>query len=82
MDRLSIYLTLMTGAVLTGGLVVAAFTFGWYGVAPIAIAVTLGFGLSWPTAWVISREIKRRDPGFDHRRARPALIPDPTAPEV
>jgi predicted PurR-regulated permease PerM len=82
MDRLSIYLTLVTGAVLTGSLVVAAFSLGWYGVAPVAIAVVAGFALSWPAAYLVSREIKRRDPHFDHRRARPGPIPDPRAPEV
>jgi hypothetical protein len=30
MDRLSILLTLMSGAVLTGALVIFAFSFGWY----------------------------------------------------
>lgn len=83
MDRLSLVLTLMTGAVLTGSLTIAAFTLGYYGWVPVLIAAAVGFGASWPAAYLISRRIKRRDPGFDHRRVEGAgYVPDPSSPEV
>lgn len=83
MDRLSILLTLLTGAVLTGGLVIVAFTFGFYGWTPIIIAAVIGFGASWPVALLISRRIKRQDPGWDETRIeRTDSIPRPGDPEV
>jgi hypothetical protein len=83
MDRLSIVLTLMTGAVLTGGLVVAAFSLGWYGWPPILGAAAIGFAASWPVALTISRRIKRADPSWDETRIDrvPDTIPRPGAPE-
>lgn len=68
MDRLSILLTLMTGAVLTGVLVITAFSFGWYGWLPIVGSALVGYLLSWPAAYFISRLTKLRDPNWDHRR--------------
>ncbi|MCE6970310.1 hypothetical protein [Cereibacter sphaeroides] len=84
MDRLSIILTLMTGAVITGGSVILFFTIGWYGWAPIAVAVLAGLLLSWPVAWLISRRIKRKDPQWDETAVErvPSPIPKPDAPEV
>lgn len=66
MDRLSIYLTLMTGAVITGTCVVAAFTLGYVGLWPIVVAAAFGLLTSWPAGYVISRRIKREDPNW-HR---------------
>ena len=84
MDRLSIVLTLMTGAVITGGLVILAFTFGWYGWTPILVAFGIGMLASWPAGYVISRRIKRRDPQWDETRVErvPSPVPKPDAPEV
>lgn len=83
MDRLSILLTLMTGAVLTGGLIIAVFSLGYYGWVPILGAVFLGYVLSWPAAYLISRRIKRLDPGWDERRREGSgAVPKPGAPEV
>ncbi len=83
MDRLSIILTLMTGAVLTGGLVVIAFTFGLYGWPAILGAAIIGFGASWPVALMISRRIKRQDPAWDETRIeRTDSVPRPGSPEV
>ncbi|WP_397542441.1 hypothetical protein [Roseovarius salis] len=81
MDRLSLILTLATGPVLTGGFVIAVLSLGFYGWPAIVTAAALGLLLSWPAAYLISRRIKRRDPGFDHTRNSGGL-PDPTAPEV
>jgi predicted PurR-regulated permease PerM len=83
MDRPSIVLTLMTGAVLTGSLTIAVFTFGYYGWPTIIAAAIVGFLASWPVAYLVSRRIKRDDPGWDSRKARTAgPVPNPGAPEV
>jgi hypothetical protein len=83
MDRLSILLTLATGAVITGALVTAVLSLGWVAWGPILGAVALGWLLAWPAAWWVSRRIKRQDPNFDHTRVPPAtLVPDPDAREV
>ena len=82
MDRLSIYLSLAVGAVTTGVLVIAVLVMGWYSWLVIGSAAAIGFLTAWPVSYVISRRIKRLDQGFDHRKAKPHLVPDPTAPEV
>lgn len=64
MDRLSIVLTLVTGSVLVGGFVIIVLSLGYYSWLPIAAAVALGLFLTWPAAYVISRWIKRDDPGW------------------
>lgn len=69
MDRLSIILTLLTGAVLTGGVITTFFTLGIYNWTAVVIAVAVGWGLSWPAAYLISRYVKRNDPDFDHTRS-------------
>lgn len=81
MDRLSVVLTFATGPVLMGGLVIIVMSFGLYSWTPLLIAAGIGFVLSWPVAYVISRRIKRRDPDW-HREAEPEILPDPNAPEV
>jgi hypothetical protein len=84
MDRLSIYLTFMTGPVLIGGLVIVAFAFGWYGWLPIIASVVIGGALCWPVAYWISRRIKARDPTWDETRVERVdeTVPRPGAPEV
>ncbi|APX10518.1 hypothetical protein [Tateyamaria omphalii] len=83
MDRLSMFLTLMTGAVLTGGFVIVALSLGYYGWVPILWSAALGFALSWPVAYAISRRIKRNDPAWDEtRKDRTDAIPRPGDPEV
>lgn len=83
MDRLSILLTLMTGSVLTGGLVITAFSLDHYDWSTIIGAVVIGYVLSWPAAYLISRWIKRNDPGWDHtRKDRTDAIPRSGDPEV
>jgi len=69
MDRLSIFLTLMTGAVLTGAVVTTFFTLGIYNWIAVGTAVAVGWGLSWPAAYLVSRYIKRNDPNHDHTRS-------------
>ncbi|WP_242654468.1 hypothetical protein [Yoonia rosea] len=53
----------MTGAVLTGGLATVAVSLGVINWWAIGASVVVGCALSWPTADMISREIKKRDPG-------------------
>ncbi|RBI75682.1 hypothetical protein DQW77_04745 [Roseovarius sp. TE539] len=82
MDRLSLVLTLATGPVLTGGLVIVVLSLGYYGWAPVVAAAATGIVLSWPAAYVVSRWIKRQDPQFDHTRKGSGPLPDPSAPEA
>jgi ABC-type antimicrobial peptide transport system permease subunit len=83
MDRLSLYLTLATGPVTTGVLVIAAMSMGYYGWPVIGTAAAIGFLLAWPAAYLVSRRIKRKDPDFDHtREARSGMVPDPRKPEL
>jgi len=81
MDRLSLFLTLATGAVTVGSLVIAVLTLGYYNWASIAGAAAVGFLAAWPLAYLISRRVKRQDPDFDHTRET-GLVPDPSKPEV
>jgi len=81
MDRLSLYLTLATGPVTVGGLVIAVLAFGYYTWPAIAGAAALGLLAAWPLAYLISRRVKRRDPDFDHTHAE-GLVPRPSGPEV
>ena len=83
MDRFSILITLPVGAVVTGGLIIAAFTLGYYTWPVIIGCIVLGFGLSWPLSYVISRRVKRDDPNWDESRVDHAgPVPDPTAREL
>lgn len=84
MDRLSIILTLMTGAVLTGGFTIAVFSLGYYNWLAILICAALGFSLAWPTGYVASRLIKKNDPAWAHRKVKQvnATIPAKNAREV
>jgi hypothetical protein len=83
MDRLSILLTLMSGAVLTGAFIVAAFALGFYSWPAVAVCAVAGYALSWPSAYAISRLTKRNDPNWDHTRAdRTDAVPRPAEPEV
>ncbi|MFD1510573.1 hypothetical protein [Lacimonas salitolerans] len=61
MDRLSIFLTLAVGAVVTGSLIIVVLVLGWYSWPAIAGAAIAGTLLTWPASYVISRRIKRQD---------------------
>lgn len=84
MDRLSIFLTLAVGAVVTGGLITVVLSLGWYSWAAIGGAAALGVVLTWPVSYAISRRIKREDPNWDSTKVDrvEGVIPDPSAPEV
>ena len=81
MDRLSILMTLMTGAVCAGSTLVIAFSLGYQNIWGVLAAAFAGLLVSWPLSYWISRRIKRQDPNW-HRTADPKLVPDPKAPEV
>ncbi|MDT8856927.1 hypothetical protein RNZ50_18190 [Paracoccaceae bacterium Fryx2] len=84
MDRLSIFLTIIVGALVTGGLVTAALAMGWYSWPAIGGAALLGVLLTWPASYLISRRIKRQDPLWDETKVDrvDGVIPTPGAPEV
>lgn len=84
MDRLSIVLTLAVGSVLAGTLVTTVLSLGWYSSAAIGGAAALGFLVTWPASYLLSRRIKRQDPHWDETKARrvQGIVPDTSAPEV
>lgn len=83
MDRLSLVISMFTGAVATGAAVTTVMVLGLYSWLAIGIAAAFGWIAAWPLAYGISRWIKREDPHFDHTRAKDkGPIPDPTAREV
>ena len=84
MDRLSIFLTLAVGAMVTGSLVTLVLALGWYSWTAIGVAAVIGVLLTWPISYLISRRIKRQDPDWDAKKVDrvDGAIPDPSAPEV
>ena len=84
MDRLSIFLTLIVGAMVTGSLVIAVLAMGWYSWPAIGGAAAVGFLLSWPASYLISRRIKRQDARWDETKVDrvEGIVPNPAAPEV
>lgn len=81
MDRLALFLTLLSGSAITGALVIVFFSLGWYNWTAIAVAAVIGFATAWPTARMISKRIKDRDPLY-HRPKSKGVVPDPKGPEV
>lgn len=84
MDRLAIYLTLLSGSAITGAIVITGLAMGYYSVWTIVIGAVTGFLLAWPTSYMISRRIKRQDPEW-HPGTKPSdhgVVPKPGAPEV
>lgn len=84
MDRLSIFLTVIVGALVTGGLVIVVLSVGWYSWPAIGGAAALGVALSWPASYAISRRIKRQDPNWDATKVDrvEGVIPNPSDREV
>lgn len=81
MDRLSLFLTLMSGSAITGALVVTFFSFDWYSWPAVAIAAVIGFATAWPSARLISKRIKDRDPLYERPEAK-GVLPDPKGKEA
>lgn len=84
MDRLSLFLSLMSGSAITGALVVTVMSLGWYNWWAIGGAAAVGFILAWPSAFLVSRRIKAQDPEWEppHNPYRHAPIPPKDAKEV
>lgn len=84
MDRLSIMLTPMTGAVITGFFVIVLFSLGFYSWVSVAIGAGIGCVGAWPAAYIISRRIKDNDPFWTRRNPQVQRRLDPNAglPEV
>ena len=70
MDRLGITLILITGPTLVGGLVTAVLALDLVTLPWLLGAAALGIVLTYPSAYLTARVIKRRDPFWDHRRER------------
>lgn len=81
MDRLALYLTLISGSSIAGALLVTFFAFEWYSWTAIATAAVIGIATAWPSARLVSKYIKDNDPLF-HRREPRGLMPDPKGPEL
>lgn len=84
MDRLALYMAMLTGSSIAGAVVIAGLSLGYYSVWTIVIAGIAGALLAWPTGYVISRWIKRDDPDWTPE-ADPdtqSWRPTPNAPEV
>jgi len=84
MDRLSLYITLLSGSFITGAIVIAGLSLGYYTVWTIVIGAVAGFLLAWPTSYMISQRIKHEDPEWSPE-ADPEdqdVIPKRNAPEV
>ncbi|WP_426036657.1 hypothetical protein [Cypionkella sp. TWP1-2-1b2] len=82
MDRVIIFATLIVGVVFAGGLVAALLRFGWYSWLAFDGAAAIGFTLTRPTSYAISRRIKQQDPNWDATKVDGTenAIPGPAAP--
>lgn len=56
MDRLSLYLTLMAGAVIAGAIVIAAFSLEYYSVWSVVIAASVALCVTWPVSYLVRPE--------------------------
>lgn len=76
MDRLSLFIAMMTWTVISGAIIILFMSMGYLGWVPFALAVGLGFAIGLPVAKRISARIKRQDPDWDEKRNRPDPTPD------
>jgi NAD/NADP transhydrogenase alpha subunit len=70
MDRLSLFIAMMTWSLVSGCLIILFMTLGYIGWTAFAVAVVLGFALGLPLAKMIAARIKRQDPSWDEKRNR------------
>jgi membrane protein implicated in regulation of membrane protease activity len=85
MDRLSILLTLVVGAITTGVPVIAVLALGFYQWEVIVPVALIGFFvLAWPASYWVSRQVKREDPDWRESAKDEVdrVIPERDAPEV
>ncbi|PVA10307.1 hypothetical protein DC366_08665 [Pelagivirga sediminicola] len=71
MNRLSIYMIVLSASGIAGALVVAAFSLGYYSVWAIALCVVVGLAIAIPSGKLIAKRIKKEDPAWDARRDAP-----------
>lgn len=69
MDRLSIILSLLSGALITGTLVTTALSMGYYNWWVFGGSAVIGFSMAWPSAYYVSRLIKNRDSAWEPDRS-------------
>lgn len=81
MKRLSFYLALLSWTLVSGALIIAAFSMGYYTWWVIAIAVVAGFLIAWPSARLVARRIKENDPEWSVHRDAPRTDPVSRASE-
>ena len=84
MDRLALYLAMLSGSSIAGAVVIAGLSLGYYSVWTIVIAGIAGALMAWPTGYSISRRIKHHDPDWtpEADRDKQSWRPTPGAPEV
>ena len=84
MDRLALYLSMISGGSIAGALVIVFFSLGWYTWWAIAMAAVIGIATAWPSAYIVSRRIKKNDPEWhpDHKPGDFGTVPPRDAPEV
>jgi cation transport ATPase len=80
MSRLAIFIFVMVWVVISGTIITAALSLGYYGWVPIALGVIVGALAGVPIARRIASRIKRRDPDWDQRRDRPVTPDRPRQP--
>lgn len=62
MDRLALFLTLISGSLITGALVVTAISLGHHAWWSVIGAAGIGYSMAWPSAHLLSKHINQRDP--------------------
>jgi hypothetical protein len=84
MDRLSIILTLISGSLVTGALVITLFSLGYYTWWAVALSAGIGFVMAWPSALILSRRIKSNDAEWsrDYDPKRDGVLPKPSGKEI
>ena len=71
MDRLAIYMIVLSASAIAGALVVAAFSLGYYSIWVIALCVIVGIAIAFPSGKLIAKRIKKEDPAWDSKRDAP-----------
>ena len=84
MDRVALYLAFLGCSLITGAVVMAGLSLGYYSVWTIVIGAVAGFQLALPTSYLISKLVKRQGQDWTPKTPpgdQPAF-PRPKAPEV
>ncbi|NDV52557.1 MULTISPECIES: hypothetical protein [unclassified Salipiger] len=81
MDRLALYLTMMSWTVISGAFIIVLLSFGVFSFWWIVGAAGVALLLAWPVSFLISRRIKARDKSWKVEK-EPSVIPKPGRPEL